>query len=563
MANEGVSLSYLATVGTVYLILLAFVTWPAILHPGLLASPPVGDRGANVWNLWWAGECLKSGTDPRWTPLLFHPDGCPLVHHSLSLTNGILLAPVTSAAGPFAAYGVAFFLWAILTGIGGTLWSKRWLGSREGAWLAGFFLTFSAYRFAHLDHLNLFTTAGIPWCFWAIDRLVERRRLKDISICSGLWLLTAFSCWYYGIIVGLYWIVRVTLSWRKDWSVRDTLPGIIPLACVGLVVFLYLYLPLPGRSVEPDPIPLPVAVYWSMSLEDLVRPFMSAQPAPEFSAQLGLFFLLLVILGSIRKQEGKSLLLGIAVMYAILSLGPFLKISDKPTLFLLPGYLFRLIPGFAHMKVYTRFMYACLICLSPFAVRGALRIGEWMTKEFDSRSPNLIQRSILILVAALFWFEQSLPPFGPWPVRASEVWEPDPAVIETVKQTDGAVLELPFTPSSRVGLHMARQTRHGRPLIIGEVSRVQGYRAEFLERFDSLVILDDLAVGREPAQGYSSLSMAITFKQDQSYLKVGSIVLSASASKATRIKAIVASPDSPKAPIFIDVSRPDQTAQKR
>ena len=158
MADESVSLSYWVTIGTVYLILLTFVTWPTIVHPGLLASPPEGDRGANVWNLWWTADCLKTGTDPRWTPLLFHPYGCPLIHHSLSLTNGVLLAPVTWTAGPFTAYGAAFFLWAVLTGVGATIWAKRWLSGGQGAWLVGFFATFSAYRFAHLDHLNLFST---------------------------------------------------------------------------------------------------------------------------------------------------------------------------------------------------------------------------------------------------------------------------------------------------------------------------------------------------------------------------------------------------------------------
>ena len=53
-----------------------------------------GDRGANLWNLWWVGHSLLDlHQSPTWSAQIFAPDGVHLKGHSLSLANGLLGLP--------------------------------------------------------------------------------------------------------------------------------------------------------------------------------------------------------------------------------------------------------------------------------------------------------------------------------------------------------------------------------------------------------------------------------------------------------------------------------------
>lgn len=532
MAAENVSFKSLLGQIAVYLFLLVFVTWPAITNLALPASPPEGDRGANVWNLWWTAHALQTGTDPRWTPLIFHPWGCSLIHHSLSLTNGLLLAPLTLTLGPAATYGLAFFLWSIVTGVGGIMWSRRWLKYPEDQWLVGFFLVFSAYRFAHLDHLNLFTTAGIPWCFWAFDRLKENDRFRHGLICALLWILTTFSCWYYGVVVGLYGFCRFWGSLRREATLVNRAVVLFPFVAVGMVVWAYLGIPVSGQVATPDAISIGTRVYWSLSVDALLRPLWLYPTGvePEFRIHPGIVFLLLALVQVVRglrsREERMPFLLWMAALYAILSLGLFVKFGTRVFPFFLPGYLFQFLPGLCHLKVYARFSYPSLICLAPVAVRGMRWVIEQIAVENPSLSRSTVRRFGMVIMILVFWFEQGLPPFGSWPAAHAAISKPDAGIIKTVQQARGSVLELPFVPSSLVGIHLVRQTHHGKPLVIGEISRLQEYRLRLLQKFPSLSTLTLMVTESGIWSDESILAAAEGFAQDQKQLEIGVIIVS-------------------------------------
>ncbi|HQP97492.1 MAG TPA: hypothetical protein PLY86_03470, partial [bacterium] len=100
--------------------------------------------------------------------------------------------------------------------------------------------------------------------------------------------------------------------------------------------------------------------------------------------------------------------------------------------------------------------------------------------------------------------------------------------LRAIRETKGAVLELPFGTSSVVGSHLARQTRHGLPLVIGEISRMQNYRKAFLDRFPSLLLLDRM-VTEEGAWSEASIrETAQTFARDNETLGIGAIVVTES-----------------------------------
>ncbi|HPA47755.1 MAG TPA: hypothetical protein PK395_18475 [bacterium] len=516
-----------------YLILVAIVTWPAVLNPACLTFPHEGDRGANVWNLWWVAHCVTHLQDPRWTPLLFHPDGCSLLHHSLSPSNGVLLAPVTLLFGPEAAYGTAFFLWSVLTGLGGMIWSRRWLDRPAEQWLAGFFMVCCAYRFAHLDHLNLFSTAGIPLSFWAFDRLKEKPNLGMALLCDAIWILTTFFCWYYGVVVGVYGLARLLGVLYERRTARDLGMALIPFALILMVVAGYLGVPLPGPSATPDDIPLGIKVFWSLPVDSLVRPAWLSPlwMLPEFRVHPGITFLILAaieIVRRIRKHEEQPLLVWVALVYAVLALGPVAKAGMKVLPVPLPASVCLFIPGLSQMKVYARFLYPAVICLAPLAVLGVRWVVGRLREEHPHVPPPVLQAAVFLLMGSAFWFEQALPPFASATVYSGQTEVADDATLRAIRETKGAVLELPFGTSSVVGSHLARQTRHGLPLVIGEISRMQNYRKAFLDRFPSLLLLDRM-VTEEGAWSEASIrETAQTFARDNETLGIGAIVVTES-----------------------------------
>jgi hypothetical protein len=250
---------------------------------------------------------------------------------------------------------------------------------------------------------------------------------------------------------------------------------------------------------------------------------------PEFHLHPGIMFLLMSVVqvsrGLRNKEERTPFLLWVAAVFALLSLGPFVKFGSKAIPVFLPAYLFQLLPGFSHVKVYARFLYPSLICLAPVAVRGMRWVIERIAAENPAVPHTLVHRIGLTVVALFFWLEQGLPPFGPWPVSETGAWKPDPGIIETVQQANGSVLELPFVPSSLVGMHLARQTQHDKPLVMGEVSRLQGYRQSFLQKFPSLSMLTMMVTDSGVWSDEATLAAAEAFGRDQKELGIGVIIV--------------------------------------
>jgi hypothetical protein len=77
------------------------------------------DGWQNVWNLWWTQQALANGTNPFYTNYLYYPDGIPLHLHTLNISNGLLVLPITTLFGPIAGYNTAVLLAFVLMGMGG------------------------------------------------------------------------------------------------------------------------------------------------------------------------------------------------------------------------------------------------------------------------------------------------------------------------------------------------------------------------------------------------------------------------------------------------------------
>ncbi len=365
--------------------------WPSRPVGGALE----GDYGTNLWNLWWVSFSLCDlGQNPLWTQYVFAPEGIRLHGHSLSLANGLIALPFTRLWGPVAAYDFLFLFHTWLTAWG----FHKWASKRTpdcGAVLTAVFAAAGPFRLSHLNHLNLFSTGFLGWALWAWDRVLEKKKPKDVFLFFIAWLLTSFAAWYHGIAIGIYVLCSLIIRTihERHFDPRRYAAFVVAVLFMALMVSAYRYPSGPETLGEPDPegTPLIVAHHWSNSIRDVWTPdWFSARPlGSEWSFHPGLLVLALVLAGacalkssSDSKSQNNERIpyshsafvedTGVALVCFLLSLGPVAFIGESAVL--LPAFLFSILPGFDTVRVFARFMWYGWVLLLPLAWLGAENI---------------------------------------------------------------------------------------------------------------------------------------------------------------------------------------------
>ena len=445
----------------------------------------MGDKGTNLWNLWWVYYAVFARhVSPLWCDLVFYPQGVDLRFHTISLANGLLAAPLTAFAGPNIAYNALFLLWTMLTGVFASLWAR---GHGLGVFAAGFggaVAAFSPYRFSHLIHLNLFSTACVFCAFWLCDRMFKAPNRSSILLFILAWIWTALTDWYYAIFVGIYWLLHFGFSviQKKEQAARILSAFLFPMLCMALLVYLYFMLGSAQRpAIHTDDVPINVAVYWSLDLVHLLCPAWLLDQLPhaiasnsEFRLHPGWLVMALGVwgaIGAIRRRTNGFLLLCAGVFFLI-SLGPLVKLGNAPLIvFGVPVYsptmLYAFLPMVSSMRVFTRFSYIGFTILSLFA---ATKI-ETILQRFPAPSARYCLWGVALALALLE---------GGWRFPTIEQYTP-PAFVH--ENRTGAIQEFPYTPTKLSGLHLYHQTFHHQPIAIAEFSRLNGYKNAYLDNF--------------------------------------------------------------------------------
>lgn len=491
----------------IFFVLTLAACWPILLHPARhLGTMPIADKGTNLWNLWWVYYALfERGISPLRCDMIFIPWGCDLRFHTLSIVNGILASPVTGSFGPVVAFNLLFMAWTALTGIFAALWARQFGARRPVAILIGVIAAFGPYRWAHMTHLNLFSTPWLFLSFFLCERSVASRRRFDAVWITVAWLLAFFSDWYYGLFVGLYLAVRSGLLVLQERS-RENLNWIAlyaatPTIVMGAIVWAYFY---NSQSLEGyvDPVSVTLSVYWSIDLMHFLLPlwllphFPQIQQSEEFWQHPGFVLLLLSLLffryvgGTNEWRWRKKNLLALTLVFFIISLGPVLmcdatavRVIGVPIF--LPAGLFEIVPGLTTIRVYARFAYVGIL---TFLLLGLLGMQNWI----DTRGYRRGVFVACLMLSCVFVVETG------WRFPLLGDYEPSKLIFP---DSPKPVLELPFTPSLLGGLHLYHQTLHHQPIFAVEFSRLGHYKEKYLTSFPALTVLNRVASGKSPTEG--------------------------------------------------------------
>lgn len=575
-----------------YVLVALLQAWPLPLHLAThLTGDPSGDGGVYVWNTWvFRHELVDLHRSPFYTSSVIALAGpADLSLHNYTVFADLVALPLQSWLGIVAAFNVTYLLDVPLLGLSMFLLARRagrpFVGHAE-AWLAGLFFAWAPFLTTRLGgHYSLAMAAPLPFFAWFVDRLWERRRVRDaigagaaaawafycdpyfavycLLIAAGMTAghvlairrgaltarlrtarrvvdaalaaagstaaaialsggqirafgltLSAHSLYTPMLIVGLLLGVRIWLSIRPRWSwVRPERPlelvrlaGTIGLAgAVGIAPVLYA---LVLRAMRHDFVA--VGVPWRSSAPgvDLLA-FLVPNPnhplAPHgwsawLSTQPGGYVenvasLSWVVLGTIVfawRRFGAALdrtwtLIGLAAVS--LAVGPFLRIGGLDTLLPTPWTFARYLPVIGEARMPGRIS---IVVVLAAAVLFARALAAWTT-----RVPSARRHVIAVVAAALVFELWSAPrPLFPAPVPAVfDVIANDPRPV--------SVLELPLglkdgltTTGAIDPAVLYWQTRHGKPLAGGYLSRIADAKRERYAAMPLPRVLMALSEGR-------------------------------------------------------------------
>ena len=464
-----------------------WLTWPLVsrLAHSLNQSP---DSLLNVWALGWNFHALSQNPLTLFQANIFapRPDTLAYSEHLFGIT--LLVAPVyVLTKNLVLANNVAIFLSFWLTGAGMFLLVRRLTGSRWAGCVAGIALLAMPYRFQHLPQVQLLSFQWMGFALWALARFLDRARFVDGAALALFVLWQVLSCNYYAVDTAVLFSVfaLVLAAIGRAWLDRRRVIGLLLGAAFVSACALPFVAPyqrvrdeqgffrriedVQHFSARPIDYARPSAYNRAPHWDVLPRRYISERVLfPGFAAiALAGFGVALGWRG--RKADGSNGrpsitriftigAIAVAIVGAVLSFGPEIRLTDEATLSTPYRWLYRYIPGFNGIRVPARHAVMAFVAIAMLAGLGTSRIL--------AASPRRHVAGALIALALLFDVQTYSTE------RAFPTAPAIPPVYEWLSDQpgDGAVLVLPIHDADAIteeAWPMYYSTLHFKPLVNG------------------------------------------------------------------------------------------------
>jgi len=220
----------------VYLAAGIALTWPRATYLDRHLLPETRDVSGYVWDLWWTAHQIAHLGNPWFTDHMAAPVGIQLGFDTTMPLAGLIMAPVTLALGPSAAFGL---LTIVLPGLLCYVMyraARLWLAG-PGAIAAGaFFGLSSMLAWQDWEHLNIaLGTLFLPMTLEAAVRLRRRPGLRQGVILGAVLGASVLINQESTVMAGLL-AAAVLLPWLIRRPQATRLRALAAGAVVALVV---------------------------------------------------------------------------------------------------------------------------------------------------------------------------------------------------------------------------------------------------------------------------------------------------------------------------------------
>src|SRR3954469_767332 len=169
--------------------------WPLVLDLTRAVPGDFGDPLFTSWVLAWDATHLGRGW---WDANIFAPRPLALAYSEHFLPQGLQAAPFYLATrNPILGYNIVFLSTFALSGLGMFLFARELTRSAPAAFVAGLAYAFAPYRIASIPHLQVLSSAWMPFVLYGLRRHFETRRNRPLAGAAAAWILQNLSCGYY------------------------------------------------------------------------------------------------------------------------------------------------------------------------------------------------------------------------------------------------------------------------------------------------------------------------------------------------------------------------------
>jgi hypothetical protein len=467
---------------------------------------PGGDYGLMVWNLWLVNRAVAHGESPYFTPLVYHPLGARLVKHTLvpGFWPVTFLTDLLSGGDPLYpiyAYRLCILL-SFTLALALTYAVLRRLGFARGvACVPAVAYAFCDFNILHVPHLNHVSAAFLlPLIVLALIRLFEHPRASRAVAAAFVLALGV----YFTELVVFIWIAAL-LALTMAGVLPSTRAGVRRVvaslgakgAAAALLTFAITLAPFAlNWALDAGKAPNPrQASNWSANLAAFVVPRPDATPLyggafARWNAAiskgigghevfLGFPLLLLAAAGVARRPGGwPAIAACLAVFFAVLSLGPTLKVGGVNTGWPMPYTLLMKVPPFDMGRTPVR----CVL-LAVFALIFPAAVGlAWAREKAHAHGKG--PAAAALVLAFLAWTVAEV--YSPGP--RTRTYAPPSALDRLVP---GPVVNVPLSVFD--GRAVLLQAFHGQPIATGFVSRRTPAQLAHVRTLDLLLAEDPAA----------------------------------------------------------------------
>ncbi len=519
-----------------YLLIALVLFYPLALNMRTLTPGSSGDSYQNLWDIWWVGNAMFNlHTSIYYTNLLFWPIGANLVYQTMSPLLSLISVPF-QAVGVVFAYNVIFFLSFVLSGLGMMLLAKHITKNSYAAFFAGVVFTFSSFHiaqaYAHMSFLNIMF---VPLFLYFLLRYMHEGKRVDVFGMSASFALSALvggdeQTLMLVLLLAFAAIAYLVLNKNRKrmFSVRFASNAALFLV-LSFIIGIWLFLPTANALLHGSALSatnsmnnLQYNEVWSSDMLSFFTPsyyngFFSwltngtysslyADTPTERTAYISFTVLCLVIYFSHKQQKQAAPWIAGAVVFGLLSLGPYIEfngiVSQIPCLY----YLYHLIPYINSIREPGRFN---LMTTMFFAILAAFGV-KLLLEKGSTHKKLLLHNKLLVLgvISFLFLIESNGMPLGSSLAQqvATHVSVPNFYTLLSTLPRNFSVIQLPAEEGVYTTLSVGKATYYTsitqKPLVGGYVTR--GNETDLLSLYNIPLVLQDENLISHGNMSYSS-----------------------------------------------------------
>ena len=422
---------------TLYFFIALVLFYPIIRNPiKTVLGSPSGDIYQFLFFIWWVKYALLTlHTSPYvYMSLLYYPIGTSTAFLTIAPIASILSIPFQAVSLPFA-YNVVFFLGFIIAGMGAFTLAHYITKDYYSAFLGGVFFSFSSsFMAGSTTEFQLFGLGVIAFFIYFFLRSINEKKFSLILISGLLLMVVAFIDTIKEFLISvvaatLILILVVFISSREKHAEEPKKDGFklnrplvfLLVILVAIISGLWGFIPLlhgylSGYGTVTELTTPSYSIEHSLSLLSFFLPnyifaryyfqnpssshynLLYSQPIGG-AAYIGYSLLFLIGYAVMKDFKESRIWLGCAVVFGLLSLGPYISIVNAPVTYGVPYLLFSKLPLFNAISEPQVFEELTVLFL---AILGAIGFRSLSKKFFpDKTKIKIFTVSIISIIFIL------------------------------------------------------------------------------------------------------------------------------------------------------------------